>query len=361
MIIYKPVPLLEASLFLSNRETGNSIKEYFANNMELMISAGGRAVECANALIELETRLESSIDADDATIALLFKPFERDIESSVQATHFAANLIAQDISNYYDYNSCFNNLHNEKHRIRNVIANWISGSADYSGVPPLDADEFFNIVKNSGLVAETKWLCLDIAANYDEYVDMLEHVLRPVAEEFCRCEKLIKPLLDLFSADYSEEESAANILAELCQNMKTSLDEIRIYPLVTYYKEMVVNFVTDNGHRIAEGGIGVLYKFIRENYTPKLCDREVLAKIMNALSGKNRFNIVALLADGPVYGRELARMLDVAPATISQHMVTLMGANLVKIENDGYRVHYSLNREGVRVFIDMLKRLLLKE
>lgn len=361
MILYKPVPLLEAGFFLANRAAGVSAKEFFGERMAAMQSADGRAKRYADILIELESRLESSIETDEGTLLMLFKVFSNDTDRNVPSSNFAANLIVQDISYYFDYENCFNNLRGTKDMVRNSVANWISGSIDFSGEGSIGADVFFNIVKDCGLSSDAKMLCMDIAFNYDNYVDMLESALRPVANEFCRCGELIAPLLELFSKDYPEETNEAEVLAEARRNAETSPDTIILYPLITYYQHRIVNFTNKDGQCCAEGGIGVMHKFLCENYASNICDKDKLSTIMNVLGGKNRFNIVAQLADGPVYGRELARMLGVAPATVSQHMAMLMGAELVKLENEGPRVYYSLNLDGMRQFIDMQKRLFLKE
>lgn len=361
MILYKPMPLLEANFFLANRADGTFIRDFFGERMSGINSSGSRMQQYADILMELESRLESSIETDEATLDILFKDYNNNHNKDVPSRYFAANLIVQNISFYYDYENCFDNLRAEKHTIRNSIANWITSSTEYDDKDDIGFDAFYNVVKDCGLSMDAKMRCLDIAVNYNDYVDMLEAALRPVAREFLRCAELIAPLLEQFASDYPEGTDEINTLYEASITTKARPDSVIIYPLVTYYRHNIVNFTKENGLYSAEGGIGVMNKLLRNDYIPQICDKDKLFTIMSALGGKSRFNIVMQLAGGPVYGREMAKMLGVAPATVSQHMATLIGVDLVKLEEEGARVYYSLNREGMRQFIDMQKRLFLNE
>lgn len=357
MMSYEPVPLLEASLFLANRECGATAESFFSDKAASIDPADGRTERYIEIIKELEARLEGSISVEDSVLSALFKPLEAiPQKQALPSVLFAANLIVQDISNYHDMDRCFDSLRMREPFFKSSAANWIGSPKRYD-TAELTTDELITVLHESGLSADAKLAILDIAVNYGRYVDMLEATLRPVAEEFLRCRELIAPLIGQFKADVSD----ASVISDTLENGDVKPDNIIVFPIVTYFNHRIVNFTGADDSRKAYAYVGVLFDFLKKNYMPNLCDNDKIATIMNVLGNKNRFSIMAKLSEGPVYGREIANMLSITPATVSQHMTLLMGAGLVKLENEGAKVYYSINREGMESFIKMQSRLFLKD
>lgn len=365
MIINKPFPLLEASFFLADRASGKSSRKFFEERIHCGNAINEQTRKYAQLLIELETRLEKSITADESVIEKLFKPFTSGTDNRVVSTDFAANFIVQNIINYADTESCFDSLRNNGEKsLNNSVYSWISKTTNFISPAErlIDSRELFDVVNESMLPAEAKMLILDISMHYSKYVDMLEAAVLPVAKEFEECSDLTRPLLDVYRARFSDDTEASLYSRGMLDESRYKLENIDIFPLITYYQHRLVTFEHGNdGSHSAKIGVGVLYHYLCENYMDSMNDTDKLASYMNVLGGKNRFSIVARLADGPVYGREIARMLEVAPATVSQHMSLLMSAGIVKLENEGSKVYYSLNRDCIREFIELQKRVFLKE
>lgn len=356
MISYKPIPYLEASFFLANRESKKSSKEFFGSRRESINDTDGRLDEYIDMLIQLEERLESSITADASTLSMLFKPFDNTTSMDrVPSALFAANLIVQDIDNYNDSENCFSDLHEKKDLVRSSIASWLSHTDKHNS--KITTDELFLMLKKSGLSSDAKLLVTDIAVDYDNYVNLLEEVLTPVANEFTAASALYAPLIEKFKLSYPQDVNIEKVIADSLQNHDFRSKKMSVFPMILYYPHRIVNIRNDR----IDIGIGVLYDFLMENYNPNIRTQEKLSNIMTVLGGKNRFNIIMRLAEGPVYGREIAKLLDVAPATVSQHMSLLLVTGLVKLENEGTKVYYSLNREGIEDFIQMQKELFLKQ
>lgn len=365
MIINKPFPLLEASFFLANRASGKSSRKFFEERVQTANAVNERTKEYGRLILELEERLEKSITADEGVIEKLFKPYTVAHDNRVVSTDFAANLVVQNILNYFNTEGCFKALRESGERVlNNSICNWISKTTDYlSPKERLIGDrELFDTINESMLPPEAKLLILDISMHYDKYVDMLESAVMPVAKAFEESEDLTHPLIDVYCSKFTDDMDASKYRCDMLDEKKYELYSIDIFPLITYYQHQLVMFQHgDDGNHSAKIGVGVLYHFLHDNYMGTMDDREKLASYMNVIGGKNRFNIVSRLADGPVYGRELARLLDVAPATVSQHMSLLMAAGVVKLENEGSKVYYSLNKDGMRELIELQKRVFLKE
>jgi len=73
-----------------------------------------------------------------------------------------------------------------------------------------------------------------------------------------------------------------------------------------------------------------------------------LVKLFKALADPTRAQILAQLADGGLCVGALAYRLGVTHSAVSQHLRILREAGLVDGERQGYRVHYSLERDRIR-------------
>jgi DNA-binding transcriptional ArsR family regulator len=72
-----------------------------------------------------------------------------------------------------------------------------------------------------------------------------------------------------------------------------------------------------------------------------------LVRVFKALADPTRARIVAQLADGGLCVGALAYRLGVTHSAVSQHLRILREAGLVDGERQGYRVHYSLDRDRI--------------
>lgn len=74
-----------------------------------------------------------------------------------------------------------------------------------------------------------------------------------------------------------------------------------------------------------------------------------LVKLFKALADPTRAQILVQLANGGLCVGALAYRLGVTHSAVSQHLRILREAGLVDGERQGYRVHYSLNRDRISV------------
>ena len=72
-----------------------------------------------------------------------------------------------------------------------------------------------------------------------------------------------------------------------------------------------------------------------------------LVVIGRALSDLTRIRILGLLAERPMYGQELAKVLDVKPPTISHHIAPLVNAGLVHVRREDNYHYYELDSHGL--------------
>ncbi len=70
------------------------------------------------------------------------------------------------------------------------------------------------------------------------------------------------------------------------------------------------------------------------------------AEIFKVLSVETRIQILGLLKSrGPLNGKNIAEVLGISPAAVSQHLKVLRQAGLVRNERKGYWIPYSINEE----------------
>ena len=86
-----------------------------------------------------------------------------------------------------------------------------------------------------------------------------------------------------------------------------------------------------------------------ENETKLSSDEMKLLVVMGrALSDPTRIRILGLLAERPMYGQELAKVLDVKPPTVSHHLAPLVMAGLVRVRRENNYHYYELDSEGIQ-------------
>ena len=90
-----------------------------------------------------------------------------------------------------------------------------------------------------------------------------------------------------------------------------------------------------------------------------MTDPDKLARIFKVLSVTTRVRIVELLRDRSLCVNALARMLDMTPAAVSQHLRILRDADIVTAQKQGYFVHYRIN-EATLTEWNMMTRSLLE-
>src|SRR5437763_12086949 len=76
-------------------------------------------------------------------------------------------------------------------------------------------------------------------------------------------------------------------------------------------------------------------------------EMKALVVIGRALADPTRIRILGLLAERPMYGQELAKVLDVKPPTVSHHIEPLVNAGLVRVRKENNYHYYELDSSGL--------------
>ncbi len=85
------------------------------------------------------------------------------------------------------------------------------------------------------------------------------------------------------------------------------------------------------------------------------------AKLLKALAHPRRLEIIHLLRDQELVVTDIYSMLDLPQANVSQHLMILRDANIVRHEKKGKEVYYSLANKKIIKASDLLRDVLIDQ
>lgn len=88
---------------------------------------------------------------------------------------------------------------------------------------------------------------------------------------------------------------------------------------------------------------------------------ELHADLLQALAHPRRLEIIHLLRDQELAVSDIHTMLDLPQANISQHLMILRNAQVVKTRREGKQVYYSLSNQNFIRASDLLREILVDQ
>ncbi|NCB31021.1 MAG: transcriptional regulator [Clostridia bacterium] len=89
-----------------------------------------------------------------------------------------------------------------------------------------------------------------------------------------------------------------------------------------------------------------------------LSQNQQIARVFKAFCDENRVTILQLLKDGELCACKLQEQMCIGQSTLSHHMRILCDAGVVNAQRVGKWTHYSLDPEGGKAALILLKELL---
>ena len=86
---------------------------------------------------------------------------------------------------------------------------------------------------------------------------------------------------------------------------------------------------------------------------------ELHADFCNTIASSKRLMIIDLLAGREMNVSEIAKVVDVRPSNISQHLRILRLRNIVKSRKEGQTVYYSLTNPRIAKICNEIRSILL--
>ncbi len=86
-------------------------------------------------------------------------------------------------------------------------------------------------------------------------------------------------------------------------------------------------------------------------------EMKLLVVMGRAFADPTRIRILGLLAERPMYGQELAKVLDVKPPTVSHHIAPLVMAGLVRVRRENNYHYYELDSDGIQHLAESIQHI----
>jgi DNA-binding transcriptional ArsR family regulator/YHS domain-containing protein len=86
---------------------------------------------------------------------------------------------------------------------------------------------------------------------------------------------------------------------------------------------------------------------------------ELQANLLQALAHPRRLEIIQLLRDQELPVRDIHTMLDLPQSNISQHLMILREAQVVKTRREGKQIYYSISSQNILQAHDLLREVLI--
>lgn len=230
--------------------------------------------------------------------------------------------------------------------------------------------EYTQCILKCPLNNEEKLLFIEVASMYDDYIRRMNAAIAPVAERFKEKYSLVAPIVEAFCSELERRCENAGGVRQLLSNVGLSLDcdSISVRPSVMYYNAVRTISSTTAAREIAktdairdemELSYGIFFNYGHDADLGNKNAARLSQKRMKALDDPTRFEIMCALKTEGLCGADIARLMNVTPATISHHMGELASAGLVTLKKQGTKVVYSTNKEAIKQLLNNLKAKLL--
>ncbi len=365
MLICKPLPLLEAHLFLRLRVNGLTTEKFHETILNRYPNNRSEYEHIFEAILALEERLIAAVTVDDDVLQSLYSPLSIGVRRNGNvAQDGVADMIVSDMNSFTrsaeGVEPFFKYLRSDSNNIlRNIAAAIASDPADASCIDAasLDTNALFQLVNECSWPQSAKFTLLDVAINSEKYIERLEETLCPVAAEFCRCESIWAPLIELCEQTYSKYDTVeAMVRADFPHVPCNFFSAFTAYPSITGYRQVFLADKRSDSDNPPEFTIicGIMFDMLQRISSLEQNSIAELSRIMSVLGDPSRFNIVVQLSKRPSCGRELSKLLSLTPGAISQHISILMGTGLVTSTVEGNRIYYALSKQKMKEFMDTM-------
>lgn len=235
-----------------------------------------------------------------------------------------------------------------------------------------DAAEVAAELDRSRLPAERKFQLLKLYLNRDRFLEDLSAMVKELCEILKKHYPVIQQSFELLRDQMDEEVIRGLLLAggSGLQIQMLEEGECRIWAAIFYYSSISVHQFDKEW----KGGQGI--RFSIGMFVPKLAEgkrekeilsTEELLEICKALGDPKRLRIFQLIGEkSKTYLQELAKEIELTPATVSHHILSLLDADLIGIvvNSKGKRiVYYEVNTKKLekvgKTFLEIAKKTAL--
>ena len=364
MINYEPMPLFEAYTYLANRTNGFSTEDFYNRRSSIWTDEQRSAMKSTfDAIIKTEKHLDSVLDLDNELLSRLFITNGSKLNgrypsvSSTVASFFVDGIAA---FAHTDRESFFDALHERCASVPSVIVEEVSCKPCEEG-KKYEAAEIFGIISASSANQKTKNALIAAALDPHSFVEQLRTALCPVADAFIECRDLWLPAIESYRESYEAGADVKRILEERYNYSTAGIEEYNVFPSIMAFPIALASehrTMLDVPQLIVV--FGVLVDKASMDKSPSRNAVSSTAYTMSVLGEPCRLKMLLKLMEKPAYVGELAKFVELAPCTVSQHLQILAGTGLISArdrDNDR-RVYYYINKQKLDEFVGNINRMM---
>ena len=354
-------------LFYASDETYSSKKkEYERKNFK----KSQQVLEKYDFLQEIETDFGKAI-----------KPYEQDLSyyfgkkysegRNVGQVVLCANEMEDKFNNLDDIRKHWDNFKEEDYvkefAYQIYMYNSIVWDYDEKAKKKIQPIDVIKKIMEMDIPDSEKWKLQDIFLYPEKHREKVLHLISLSLAVIQKYEKQLKKYQKEFIDYWTGILANQNIYEYIEEYIGVTLDkneydfEIKSSIIIPNSVSILANENDDKITGKYEISIGFLFD---DDFRPMVAndDKTNQEDILNALkllADKSKFDILTYIKDKRAYGGELAKKLDLTPATISHHMSALLAAGLVKLEKEDTKIYYIANREELEKVVNAVTQYLL--
>jgi DNA-binding transcriptional ArsR family regulator len=143
--------------------------------------------------------------------------------------------------------------------------------------------------------------------------------------------------------DYSFDENKKHIL-KLIEKYDYKLED---------FDKLFINYVSTTGDSFNDELNYLVISDQLDDVMEKKFEQKEYLDFIKAISDKKRVKIIKLLSHGKYCNSDLAKKLELTPATMSYHLNKLMQLNILDIEKGAYnKLFYTLDKNKLKTKFD---------
>lgn len=242
---------------------------------------------------------------------------------------------------------------------RNLICMMLNCSEDQTA-NITDIGTLFQVIDRFSCSSQTKWLCARVWQQPEEYYRRYQELIDLVTPIVRRhSEKMAGLCQTATSFVTSTLENDPTFFQRNFGFPSTPLESLHIFPMAINFNGIGVFWEEAIDRDTSFLMMGILRQPLQELILTYCDNSPYLADRLKSIADLRRVEILKLLKNSPMYGQELADLLQLSPATISHHMNFLVSSGFVSVTRKGTKTSYSLHRQNLDSFLQNLRISLL--
>lgn len=232
-------------------------------------------------------------------------------------------------------------------------------------IPDLDKVEdlptLIQLLNEQGISTEVSWACVTVWRDPVEYQRKFRQIIRETETQLAGKQQALSAMLEKYLPDVQSTLKKVKTTGGILNEIPAYIQKITVYPSAMLFGQVLLVW---NREMLGEHA----YLFVSLHYwaldrlTAQYSDNsKLLANQAKTMADVRRVELLKALRGKPLCNQELVELLGYSQANVSYHMTYLQQEKFVKVEKRGSRIEYSLNRESMQAFVELIQATFLQQ